>query len=302
MKKLIAVAFMMLFSSLAMAWPTKPITLILPYTAGGWGDRLGREFQRDLEKEFGVPIIYKFMPGAANAIAINHVLSEANDHHTFIAAFDDFVIAQYVAGTKLYEKFTPVSIWMTYPALIYGGSTASVDKFRQQIKDGKTVNVGNMGVNSSYHMWTEGLNSNLKINPVFYKGSAPLLQDVLAGHVEYGIGNLVGSQQLVAEGKLHPIMVSTTTRHPLYKNVPTFREFGFQTEPFEGWGGYVARKDTNPEAIARMSQALQKIVKTNAKLQEETARGIQLINLNLAESQKFMSDSIRKTEQLKVKN
>lgn len=301
MKKLIAIA-MMLFSSLAMAWPTKPITLILPYTAGGWGDRLGREFQNDLEKELGVQVLYKFMPGAANAVAINHVLGEDNDHHTFIAAFDDFVTAQYVAGTRLYERFTPVSIWMTYPALVYGGSNASVDKFRQQIREGKTVNIGNMGVNSSYHMWTEGLKSDLKVNPVFYKGSAPLLMDVLGGHVEYGIGNLIGSQQQVAEGKIQPVMVSTTRRHPLYKNVPTFRELGFQSEPFEGWGGYVTRKDTNPEAIRRMSQALQKIVRTNPKLQEETTRGVQLINLDLAESQKFMTDAIRKTEQLKVKN
>jgi tripartite-type tricarboxylate transporter receptor subunit TctC len=291
---------MVLFSSLALAWPTQNITLIHPYPPGGLGDRLGREFQVELEKEFGVTVITKFMPGAANAVAINHILNQDNDHHTFLAAFDDFVTSQYVSGTRLYERFTPVSIWMTYPALVYGGPNASIDKFRQQIKDGKTVNIANMGVNSSYHMWTEGLKSDLKINHVFYKGANPIVADIIGGHVEYGTGNLVAQQQLVAEGKLHPIMVSTTRRHPLYKNVPTFKELGFQGDSFEGWGGYVARKDTNPEAIRRMSQALQKVVRNSAKLQEETTRGLQLINLDFAESQKFVAEAIRNTDRLKV--
>ena len=301
MKKFLIGLLLALSSTFCLAaWPTKPITIIVPYPAGGCGDALGRIFQPDLESILGVPVVYKFMPGAANAVAINHVLSEENDDHTFISVGDDFVTAQYVVGTKLYEKFTPVTFWATYPALVYGNSTASLDKFKQQIKQGKTVNVGNMGVNGSYHLWTSGLKSNLTINAVPYKGSAPLLVDVLGGHVEYAVGGLMFAQQLVDDGKIKPIMVSTLNRHPLYKNVPTYRELGIKGEPFVGWQGFVARKDTSTEALEKMSLALRSVVRFNPKIQDQTKQGLILINLNIPESQKFMNDAVRKVEAITI--
>ena len=301
MKKYIIGLMMALLSSMACAaWPTKPITIIIPYPPGGWGDQLGRIFQPALEDALKVPVVYKFMPGAASAVAINHILAEENDDHTFMQVNDDFVIAQYVVGTKLYEKFTTSNIWATYPAVVYSGQQSDLKKFKQQIKQGSTVNIGNLGYNGSLHIWTAGLKSNLTINPVPYKGSAPLLVDVLGGHVEYGVSNLGSAYQFIEEGKLNLIMVSTPERHPYYKNVPTYRELGFKGDPYVGWQAVVARKDTSPEAIEKMGAAMRSIVQNNPKIHEQASRGITLVNLNVPESQKFVADAIRKIETVKI--
>lgn len=303
MKKLLTSILFALWATVATAaWPTKPITVIVPYPAGAWGDSLARIFQPELEDQLKVPVVIKFMPGAANSVAINHVLTEDNDDHTFLQINDDFITAQYVVGTKLYEKFTPVTIWATYPFVIYGGPNSSTDKFKQQIQRGETVNIGNLGIGGAMHLWTANVKSTLTFNPVPYKGAAPLLVDVLGGHIEYGMGNLVTSQaqQFLEEGKIHTIMVTTPNRHPLYKNVPTYRELGFKGDPLVGWLGFVARKDTSTEAIEKMSTALRNVVQNHPKIQEEVKRGVIPINLNVQESQKLFNDAVRKTETIKI--
>jgi tripartite-type tricarboxylate transporter receptor subunit TctC len=301
MKKLIAISLLMFSSMVMAAWPTKPITLILPWSAGGWGDRLTREFQRDLERDLGVPVVVKPMPGAAFVVAINNMLGEENDNHTFMFVNNDFITSQYVLGTQQYEKFTPVSIWMSQPYFIYGGKGATVEKLKQQIANGETVSIGNIGANGSQDLWSKSLKTTLKINSVPYKGSGPMKVDVLGGHLEYGISALTGEQQLIDEGRLVPLVVSSNERHRLHKNAVPFNQVGFRGNPDEIFAGWVARKDASPEAIKGMSEAIQKIVKTNPQLQALQADGANMVNLNLDGTQKLWRATILNTEQYKIK-
>jgi len=297
MKSILAI-IMVLFSSLAMAWPTKEITMILPFPAGGWGEQVGRIFAREIEREFKVPVIWKSMPGAGHGVAVSHIMSQANDHHTFMQATEDLIITQMANNTKLYEEFKPVSIWATFGTMVFGGPGSSLELFKKQITDGANVNFGNMGANSGYHYWTVNLKSNLKITPVPYKGSVPLITDVMGRHVEYGVGNLVSAHNLIAAGKLVPIMVGTERRHPLYKDVPTFKELGFKGDAYEGWFGLVTKKDTDPVAIERISAVVRRTVSNDPKMQEQSQRGINLVNFNVAEGDRFYANSINESKKL----
>jgi len=301
MKKLIAISLLMFSSMVMAAWPTKPITLILPWSAGGWGDKISREFQRDLERDLGVPVVVKPMPGAAFVVAINHILNEANDNHTFMFVNNDFITSQIVLGTRQYVKFTPVSIWMSQHYFIYGGKGATVEKLKQQIANGETVSIGNIGANGSQDLWSKSLKTTLKINSVPYKGSAPLKVDVLGGHTEYGISTLTGEQQLIDEGRIVPLVVSSTSRHPLHKNAVPFQEVGFQGKADEMLSAWAARSDTDPEAIKAMNAAFQKVVKNNPQLQSMKADGVNLINLSVDNSANLWNRLIQNYETYTIK-
>lgn len=300
MKKLIVGALVALFASAALAWPTKEITIIVPFSPGGIGDTHSRVTAIDLEKMFNVPVVVKNMPGGAMAVAMNHILATENDNHTFMWSMDDVVVTPIVQNTRNYEKFAGVNIVGTYPAVIFGGPDSSLDKFKQQVSNGSTVNVGNLGYNGHYHLWTTNIQSKLKVNPVPYKGQAQMIPDVISGNLEYGISNLSAFLSLVKDGKLKPIMISTATRQHYLPDVPTFRELGFKGDAMTGWLGYTARRDTDPEAIAKFGAAVRTITVNNTKVQELGQRGINLVNLGPADADKFLADEVRRVNRFKI--
>lgn len=298
MKKIIALA-LTLIATTAFAWPTKDITLVVPYPPGGVNDQLARFMQPDLESILKVPVQIKNLPGAANGVAINHVLSQANDNHTFIISMDDFLLGPMYQNQLTYKEFVSTNIIGTVPYMFYGGKNASLAKFKEQIKNRATVNVGNNGVNGSAHLWTAGLSSPLTINPIFYKGAAPTITDVVAGHSEYGVTSITATNKWIESGKLTPIMQSSKTRNHLYPTVPTAQELGFKGPTSETWFAVFARKDTDPQALKIFSDRARLIVANNVKIQNMRNDGMDLINLSGSLADVFYKNQIAKFEKNK---
>lgn len=298
MKKLITL-LLLLVSTCVLAWPNKEITLIVPYPPGGVNDQLARIMQPDLESILKVPVQIKNMPGAANGVAINHVLGSTNDDHTFIITMDDFVLGSLYQGNKSYNNFKATNIIGTVPYVLFGGPNSSTDHFKQQIKNKQTVNVGNNGINGGAHLWGDNLTSKVKINPIFYKGSAPLITDVIAGHTEYGISSLAASYQFVQSKKLIPIMQSGKTRSLTYPDVPTANELGIKGADSSTWFGVFTRKDTSANATNRLSNIVKLIVANNSKIQEFKNSGMSLNNLTQDSANQFFVQQIQQFEQQK---
>jgi len=298
MKKLITL-LLLLVSTCALAWPNKEITLIVPYPPGGVNDQLARIMQPDLESILRVPVQIKNMPGAANGVAINHVLGTANDDHTFIITMDDFVLGPLYQGNRSYTNFKATNIIGTVPYVLFGGQNSSAEHFKQQIKNKQIVNIGNNGINGGAHLWGEQLKSKVRVNPIFYKGSAPLITDVIAGHTEYGISSLTASYQFVQSGKLRPILQSGRTRSVTYPDVPTARESGIKVADAATWFGVFTRRDTSSTATNRMSTVVKLIVANNSKIQEFKTSGMNLNNLTQDLSDQFFVQQIQQFEQQK---
>jgi tripartite-type tricarboxylate transporter receptor subunit TctC len=300
MKKIIALVLTLITSSV-LAWPTRDITLIVPYPPGGVNDQLARFMQPDLESILRVPVIVKNMPGAANLLAINHVLNQSNDNHTFIISMDDFLLGPLYQNQKTYKDFVSTNIIGTVPYMFYGGANTSLTKFKEQIKNRATVNVGNNGVNGSAHLWTTGLISSLTINPIFYKGAAPTIADVVAGHSEYGVTSITATNKWIQSGRLNPIMQSSNTRNHLYPNVPTAQELGFKGPTAETWFAVFARKDTDTQALTIFGDRVRLIIANNVKIQAMRDDGMNLINLSGSSADAFYRDQITKFEKTKNK-
>lgn len=288
-------------TSFASNWPNRPVTLVVPFAAGSYSTMIANALQAEFEARFKTPVIVKYMPGAGSLVAVNHVLNTDNDNHTIILFNDDFIAAQHTQGTNLHDQFVPVNIFSRYGIYIYGNSNASTEKFKNTIKNG-VVNVGNMGAGGAYDIWTRQLKyPGMTVNPIPYKGGAPMQADVLGGHLDYGLSNLVTARALVEEGKLKPVAISTLERNHIDKDVPTFRELGIQGEPFYGFFGIFTRKDTPQEAVDAMSKILQDIVATNATFKNQAAAGINVANLDSAKSKTLVLETIRRLNKMMQK-
>jgi tripartite-type tricarboxylate transporter receptor subunit TctC len=298
MKNLL-LCILLLFSGLAHAWPTKEITIVVPYPPGGVNDQLARFMLPDLESILKVPVVVKNMPGAANSVAINYIVNQPNDNHTFMINMDDFVLGPLYQGNRSYTNFTAVNIIGRVPYVLFGGAKADLKKFKQQISQGVVVNVGNNGVNGGAHLWISGLKSKLDINSIYYKGSSPVLADVTAGHTEYGVSSIAASYQFVKEGRLQPMMTSGQQRNNTYPTVPTAHELGFTGLDSQTWFGVFTRKDTTSEAINRFGDVVGIIVKNNSRIQEFSNSGMNIINLRGKKATDFFDLEIKHFEHTK---
>lgn len=300
MKKIIAGAALALLSITAFAaWPTKPVTLVIPFGPGSMATQVANSMQNEFEAKFKTPLIVKYMPGAGASVAVNHVLGEQNDDHTILWATDDFITSQYIQDTHLYKQFVPVNIVATHGSFVYGNSSASLDKFKATLKNKGIVNIGNMGVNGGYDIWSKQLkHPGLTVNPVPYKGAAAMQTDVLGGHLEYGISVLATARPLVEDGTIKVIMVSTNERNHAFKDVPTFKELGIQGEPYYGFYGLFTRKDTSSEATESMAKFLREFVENSPVIAAQHNNGMTISNASGPVAQKIISNTIQRLERV----
>lgn len=298
MIKFIAGILTVFFTSVCSAWPTKDITIIVPFGPGGTSDFQARTYQMDIEQQSKVSVIIKYLPGAANSVAMNHMLSIDNDDHTFMVTADDFLTGPLASNNRNFERFVPVVILGSVPYVMFGGPHANRETLRRQILEGKTVNVANLGLNGSAHLWTSTLRSGLKINPIPYKSSPVLLSDVIGQHVEYGAATIWTVNTQFQDKKIVPMMISSQVRNPYLPDVPTFKEMGIKGETWTGWLGVVTRKDTSPDALAAMNRMLRTIISGNPRIQNMANQGVEILNLTQPESEKFLQFEIKKIQQL----
>lgn len=299
MKKIIASLTLAVASLSAMAWPTKDITIINPYPAGGPSDVLTRNIAKEASMVLKTPIVVKNMPGAANAVAIAHILGNDNDDHTFFLTIDDIISGPlFQHNIHPYEKFQAVTIVGNSPWILFSNKNTDRAKFEQSIKNKDVIDVGTGPVMSPSNLWLYTLGDHAKFNPIPYKGAAGYYPDVLAGHVTYGAGSVAGLRELAKSDRVNLIMVSSDQRDPRYPNVPTYKELGFKGEPYRVWYGIFTRKDTSDTAVKTFSDAVRHVVATSDTIKNS---GFTIINSSPKDAQKFFEGEQKRFVELHKK-
>jgi len=216
--------------------------------------------QKDFQGKVSVPVEVQYMPGAALAVATTHVLNRPNDNHTFIVAEAGFVVGSAMLGTNTYREFVPVALIGESPYVMF---TAGADtKIRQQIRNQDIINVG---VANQGEIWLNDLKWPTRLNLIPYKGLAPMVNDVLPGHTEYGVLAYTGIGPSFNNGQVRPVMVFGDRRLPQLPNVPTASEMGFGGNYTNNWYAVWARQDTDRNAVAEMSRLVQDSTNTSFK-------------------------------------
>lgn len=255
----------------ADAYPSKPIEWVVPYAAGGGTDVVARVLSEPMGKALGQSIIVVNKPGAATNIGADAVARAKPDGYTILTG-DTGTLA---ANPYLYKKlsysaekdFAPVGLLVRFPMLLVVNSQLPVNNYAEFVEwakqQTKGVSYGTPGAGSPHHLAIELLRSQSGLNFVHipYRGSAPAVQDVVAGQLPFMFVDTAAGIQHVQGGKIRAIAVASPARLPTLPDVPTLDEQGLKGFEAYAWQGIVAPAATPKERVAKLSDGLQSALK-----------------------------------------
>lgn len=250
------------------AFPSRPVTIVVPFPAGGITDAISRALALKMADTLGKPVIVDNKPGAGGQIAAAQVKQADADGHTiFVGATEMFAINQNLYrkfGYDPVKDFAPVTSLIASPLVLVVPSNSpanSVAELVQQAKSSKDgLNFASQGMGSIGHLLGELFRGKTGGNyqHVAYKGSAPALLDVMSGQVEMMFDPIISTGPLIAGKKLKPLAIAANKRSAQLPNVPTLSELGIQGVDAGVWFGAVVKTGTPPAAIARLNDAFLK--------------------------------------------
>ena len=255
----------------AQAWPSKPITIVVAYPAGGDTDAMARLYAEKLTTRLGQPVVVENKPGASGVIGSAQVSKSAPDGYTLLLAPSTFSIAQLVlkaSSSTSYDEntgFTPIIQTSVQPLFIAVTSSTGIKDLRELVAQSKTkpMTYASPGSGSPMHILGEMFNktSGAKLGHVPYRGVAPAVNDMLGGHVPATFLTLGPLAPHVAAGKITLLAVADATRSPLAPNVPTLSELGYKDTDVGAWQGLFAPPGLPADIAKTLNTHLNEILK-----------------------------------------
>lgn len=246
------------------AYPGKPIRIIVPFPPGGSTDLLARRLGEKLSSAMGQPVVVENKPGAGGTTGADLVAKSPADGYTLLMG----VTGSNAIAASLFPKipydtlkdFAPVSQVVSAPLVLAVNASSPIRTVKDYIAAArvKPISYGTPGNGTSMHLTGEmfDIATGAKLMHVPYKGSAPALNDLLGGTLESMFGDFLVLLPHIKAGKVRPIAVSSSRRHPMLSDVPTIAESGFPgLERFEAssWQGVFAPAGTPPAVMARLN-------------------------------------------------
>lgn len=258
-------------TSLAYAWPDKPVKIIVPYPPGGNVDVAARLIGPGLQAAFGQPFIVENKPGAGGMIAGEQVARSASDGYTlFMAANGPLLFSPLIFKRQAYKwdrDFEPISSVSYTPLVLQVRPGLPVKNLGDLLALAKQepgkLNMASPGAGTTNHLVSELLQSltGARWTTAQYKGNAPATTDLLGGQVDFNFDQISVSLPYIKEGRTRGLAVTTAQRVPSLPDVPTFAEAGVQGMEAATFTGLLAPKGTPPEVLTRLSQALDQILR-----------------------------------------
>jgi len=256
--------------AVAQQWPSKTIRYIVPFTPGAFNDTLGRTIATDLSKVLGQPVVVDNRPGGNSIIGTEAAAKSAPDGYTLFGAALPFSVIQslYKTSFDVTKDFAGITLAGTSSNLLVAHPSFPPNNVKELIgyareKPGR-INYGSSGNGTSVHLSMELFKSMTKTFMVHipYKGSAPVVTDLLAGQVDVMFDNLPNVIQHVKAGKMKALGVSTAQRSPLAPEVPTIAEAGVPGYELSVWFGVLVPAGTPRDIIQRLNVEIVKILQS----------------------------------------
>lgn len=245
-------------------FPTRSISLITPYTAGGPYDILARFMSESLRRQkLGQAVIVEAKPGGNTLVGIQHVLNAPADGHTLLIStlpLTSNLILMKNPGYK-YEDFIPVGPVARHPYILFTPASLPVSNLAELVayaeKNPGKLNIGALSPGGQVQLLADRFlrASKLKIEKIPYKGAAELATALLTGDLQLSFFAYSAGAPFLKDGKLKPIAIATDERSPLTPDIPTFKELGMAGVTGESWVALFARSSTPKPVIAKL-QAL----------------------------------------------
>lgn len=253
----------------ANTYPDKPVRIVMPFPAGGMGDIVARLLATDLARLWGQPVVVDNRAGASGMIGNEHVARAAPDGHTLLLTISQVAVAPSLYAKLPYDiekDFVPlarvadaVSVFITNDP----GIRSMKDYVALAAKSPDKYSYGTYGAGTSAHIFAEMFSraNGIRTVHVPYKGAAPMMTDLLAGHVSLSFSDLATPLPYVQSGKVRAYAVTGSRRAPLLPDVPTFGELGYKGFDVNGWYALFAPAKTPPEVVRRLRESIDQVLK-----------------------------------------
>ena len=251
-------------------WPSKPITIVVSYPAGGDTDAMARLYADKLSTRLGQPVIVDNKPGASGIIGSSFVAKAPADGYTLLMAPSTLSIATLVVKTgsgnayDVLTDFTPIIQTATQPLFLVSSATGPKDmKELLASARSKPMSYASPGSGSPMHILGELFNKSagVKVSHVPYRGVAPAVNDVLGGHIPLTFITWGPVEPYVAGGKVHVLAVADKQRSPLAPNVPTLAELGVKDVEVGAWQGLMGPKGLPADIVRTLNTHMNEILK-----------------------------------------
>jgi tripartite-type tricarboxylate transporter receptor subunit TctC len=312
MKKLFVVsALTALFSVVgyAQTYPSKPISLVVPFVAGGPTDRVARDLAEAMRKPLGdVSIIIENVLGAGSSIGANKVAKAAPDGYTIMLNHIAMATMPNLLRTmpfKVESDFEYLGMVNEVPMTVITKPSLPAKNYKELVawlnqNKGK-INLGNAGVGSASHLCGLMFQNALQIDmaAIPYKGTAPAMTDLIGGQIDILCDQTTNTTTQIEAKKVNVYGVTTAKRltTAVLKDVPTLQESGLKGFDVSIWHGLYAPKGTPADVIAKLNNALKVALKDPDFIKKQEALGAVIIHdkrLEPAEHKKFVAAEIAK--------
>jgi tripartite-type tricarboxylate transporter receptor subunit TctC len=294
-------------SGLAIAdpnWPSKPITIVVPFPAGGGTDAFARPLSAHLTKQMGKQIVIDNRGGAGGTLGAGIAAKAAPDGYTFFMGGAHHAIAPTMYQKLDYDiekSFIPVMLLATPPqVVVINAQKIPVTDLKGLIEYAKKnpakLNYGSAGNGSSHHLAGELFKMQTKtfITHIPYRGAGPALSDLIAGQVEMMFDGLGSSSQHIKSGKIKALAVAATKRSPAFPDVPTAAEAGVPGYVVSTWYGLWAPKGTPKDIVDKMTAEVTKALNSPELKSSWLNNGSETPNLTGEAYGKFVTAEIKR--------
>lgn len=293
-------------SALAMAdeWPTKAVTLIVPFPPGGTTDLVARALGESLAKSLGQPVIIESKPGAGTTLGADFVAKARPDGYTLLIGAVHHTIAPSVYKKLPYDfqkDLAPITTVAMVPnVLSVNAALTPARNVAELVALAKAapnpLSYGSNGNGTAQHLIGTlfQMNTGIQLLHVPYKGSAPLTTDLLSGQVTMSFDSITPVLQHIKAGKLRALAVTTKTRSSQLPDVPTMEEAGLKGFDIETWYGVLAPAATPKEVVARLNTEMLKIIKSPEFAQRMRDSGCEPLGSSPAEMARRIAEETAK--------
>ena len=297
------VALCALWTSFASAqtWPTKPVKIIVPFTAGSATDILARTFGQKLSEYWGQPVVVENHPGAGGTIGTGIVANAPGDGYTLLVhsaayAVNPFMYPNLPFDTK--KAFVEIAPLGGQPNVLVVAPSSAIKSVQDLIAQAKKkpgeINFASAGSGSGTHVNGEKfkLATGIDVVHIPYKGTPEALTDTIAGRVTYYFSPISAALPHVKEGKLVALAVSSAQRSSVLKDVPTLAESGVPGFDYNLWVGMFGPVAMPADLVERINKDVQRSL-TSSEIKERFANlGAEAMPMSAAQFKKFVADDM----------
>ncbi|QHE88751.1 tripartite tricarboxylate transporter substrate binding protein [Hydrogenophaga sp. BPS33] len=265
------------------AYPARPVTLLIPYTAGGGSDNLGRLMATGLARKLGGTFVVENKPGGSTNLGNELVARAKPDGYTLLLGQVTMSINPSLYKQLRYDvakDFVPVIYFGSAPVVLVtspNSKSTTLNGLMAEIKanPGK-MNFGSGGVGTSVHLAGELFKSKAQVDMthVAYRGSSQMVADLIGGQIQMIFNTAPSVVPFIKAGQLRAIAVTGAKRLADLPDVPTFAEAGMPSFDAPSWYGLMAPAGTPPAIVARLNQALNEVLKEPATLERLRQLGV----------------------------